>query len=1411
MVLFTDRNREPEKESFLASLALAPVRGVAGAAAGVANLFGADVQNNFGLGHSDNMIAGFLESTTQFLTGFIPAAGIVSKLGTVGKGLTVGKAALAGAITDATVFDGDDERLSNLIQSVPALQNPITEFLQSSPDDSEIAGRLKNAIEGLGLGMIADGVVSIFGKLRKRNAHVAAGEMDKAAKLDEQIGDEAADLTMDREADEILDELADPTQDPQDPQGASAPTPPPAGAAGTPPPAGAAGTPPPAAAAATPPPPTNPPISLQSLTAGISTPGGSGGSKTTGTVILVNVNDTGAVMRGFSEWDAFVQEPDAKLALVELDENAKIVNSHDPKLRKVVGRRKAGQTPEAYKLSLAQTAAAQGYDAINYRTDPTNVETVILNRQAVKRNIVIKEGRPVMELEARAQLVGRNMDIVNTSKLEAALVKVGASPEQRAATLEGVDAMVREFRDAGLDANGKPNIDYGKLPGVINFANLAEGEGRAVAYAMIETLELGSLKDSKVTNAMSTMDAAVQVSKWSDVPADTIAKIVHRDADNVNGARVRLLATDYLLSKYTQQLHGLMTDIVNVARHGGVAKTTTKVGQAMSLEQLVAQYDIATREYTSILSGTMRLRASFGRALQSRNLNVEKMNPTFLKMHVESIGGVEWTVQQAADYLENYKAGGAQMASKMLAKKSWQTKAWAMALDYYFFSLLSSIRTVTTNMTGMLVMPYRLMETMVGAKIAGKMDPSILKGTMRVADSQNRQIRIIASTVINMLTYGKKAGFAESTILENTGAAWKNNSGTLLGNSQNPYKQAMSANEPGFNLETVNAIFGKDIKEDSALGRSISWLAHKVQLPSRLMGAPDEFAKSLSAFSYVRAELEIQALERGLKDEAMEDWVQAQMRDFVKQGELLSEDRLYREAEVNYPREQYADQDVRNKHVQEYVNNGMRDTRTDPTGTMELTGRSVQGRSAIAARAKELALGDTFQTALDPERGFLARTGLALEKLVSQHPSINIFAPFRKTPLNLLAYAVDRMPLPVLNKQFMGFVNFVATRPFGVKLSPARNKFVQAITSGNPQVAAEAWGRATTAVGFTVAGLGLAASGVLTGRGPTDPEHRKALQQAGWQPYSVKVGDAFVSYQRMDPFASLLGLFADVVDIGRYGDEEQGMTDLAMNMTMAVLTNLESKSYLAGLSDAAGLISNPAIFVEKTAQRLAGTLVPNIVATARGFTDPFQTEVNGVLEAVINRIPFLSNKLLSPQRNLLGEPVSKKTFSDGLRIAEGAAGYMLPLAVNVTTSDIVNKELANLAYPFSLPRPTKWGVDLREYKNDKGQTAYDRWMQLTAEVDLGGRKLRPTMERLIRSAAYQKLDSSDLASLDVDSPRVLKINSVVTRFRREAERRMLAEFPDVRDHTRTRRLAREAMLTGADTQTIKSTLFPTER
>ena len=59
----------------------------------------------------------------------------------------------AGAVTDIVHFEAEDPTLSNLIQHYPHLQNPITEFLQTNPDDPEALNRFKRAVEGAGLGM----------------------------------------------------------------------------------------------------------------------------------------------------------------------------------------------------------------------------------------------------------------------------------------------------------------------------------------------------------------------------------------------------------------------------------------------------------------------------------------------------------------------------------------------------------------------------------------------------------------------------------------------------------------------------------------------------------------------------------------------------------------------------------------------------------------------------------------------------------------------------------------------------------------------------------------------------------------------------------------------------------------------------------------------------------------------------------------------------------------------------------------------------------------------------------------------------------------------------------------------------------------------------------------------------------
>nr|WP_255562900.1 hypothetical protein [Frischella sp. Ac48] len=63
---------------------------------------------------------------------------------------------IAGSVTDFVVFNPHEERLSNLIQQFPELANPVTEYLQAKPDDKAAEGRLKNSLEGLLIGSLAE-------------------------------------------------------------------------------------------------------------------------------------------------------------------------------------------------------------------------------------------------------------------------------------------------------------------------------------------------------------------------------------------------------------------------------------------------------------------------------------------------------------------------------------------------------------------------------------------------------------------------------------------------------------------------------------------------------------------------------------------------------------------------------------------------------------------------------------------------------------------------------------------------------------------------------------------------------------------------------------------------------------------------------------------------------------------------------------------------------------------------------------------------------------------------------------------------------------------------------------------------------------------------------------------------------
>lgn len=118
---------------------------------------------------SDEASLQIARKISQFLVPF----GAVSKVAKVGKatGLArTGKAALAGFVADMAAQSPDEGTLSDLMQEVPELSPFVVDYLTTNESDSRAEVRFKNGLEGLGLGVLADGVfraVKFMGKKAK--------------------------------------------------------------------------------------------------------------------------------------------------------------------------------------------------------------------------------------------------------------------------------------------------------------------------------------------------------------------------------------------------------------------------------------------------------------------------------------------------------------------------------------------------------------------------------------------------------------------------------------------------------------------------------------------------------------------------------------------------------------------------------------------------------------------------------------------------------------------------------------------------------------------------------------------------------------------------------------------------------------------------------------------------------------------------------------------------------------------------------------------------------------------------------------------------------------------------------------------------------------------------------------------
>jgi hypothetical protein len=345
--------------------------------------------------------------------------------------------------------------------------------------------------------------------------------------------------------------------------------------------------------------------------------------------------------------------------------------------------------------------------------------------------------------------------------------------------------------------------------------------------------------------------------------------------------------------------------------------------------------------------------------------------------------------------------------------------------------------------------------------------------------------------------------------------------------------------------------------------------------------------------------------------------------------------------------------------------------------------------------------------------------GKALMDVRGKHPVLNLLFPFVRTPVNIIKYAIERTPAAKV-------------------LSHVRAETAAGGASADKVSARMFLGSAAAGLVFHEA-----TEGKITGNGPVDPEARAMLRSSGWQPYSVKIGDKYYAYGRIEPAGIVAGMAADAAEIWQQLDSDD-QDKLARAIAAAVARNITSKTWLQGINDLVQATSDPDRYGHTWLQRMSGTVVPTVVAHTARLQDPTLRDVQSVLDNLKSRTPGFSESLPA-RRNLWGDPIT----------LGGAWGpdWLSPIYQSTDLKDPVMQEMIRLKINPTLPRR-----EIGDYKIPP-----ERYWQLVAEA---GRPAKQILDNLVNAPEWQNIP---------DPMREEAILEVITKTRRAAQEKLKAE------------------------------------
>jgi hypothetical protein len=349
----------------------------------------------------------------------------------------------------------------------------------------------------------------------------------------------------------------------------------------------------------------------------------------------------------------------------------------------------------------------------------------------------------------------------------------------------------------------------------------------------------------------------------------------------------------------------------------------------------------------------------------------------------------------------------------------------------------------------------------------------------------------------------------------------------------------------------------------------------------------------------------------------------------------------------------------------------------------------------------------------------LGKFGNNILRFRSQHPELAWVVPFVKTPINIMKDALSYTPLGIFSKN----------TPTDVKI--ARTAIGVGIAAGISQ---------------------LVGSGEITGSYPKDAAKRNAMIAAGIPEYSMRIGDTWYSYARLEPVATIMGSSVDGINaVKNYTDKnpyDRKAKDLVLDVVGGITKNIASKTFLEGISGVLQAIHDPERYGGSFINSFAGLVVPSFVAAPARSADPFQRVVTGFGEAVQNRIPDFGLGLPVPARQEL--PVQSMLFGGERRNPAFGQAAFTGIQTAPAVQNEIQTEAARIKVDYNLPGKTLKGVELEGADQARYQAISSEWADriLPAVIQAPGYQNAPdSLKKIIFEKAIQRARSAATKTL----------------------------------------------------------------